>query len=101
MLFGKNHSEATTPNTSGHSRLKHAIYPENTDKPRFAAYPPCETARRLYAFQFFATAFHDTATIRQLLNLRPAPEFERWLEHMGIMENGRLTAKAGDASMFF
>ena len=47
------------------------------------------------------TAFHDTATIRQLLNLRPAPEFERWLEHMGIMENGRLTAKAGDASMFF
>ena len=59
--FGKNHSEATTPNTSGHSRLKHAIYPENTDNPRFAAYPPCETARRLYAFQFFATAFHDTA----------------------------------------
>ncbi|GAB7504400.1 hypothetical protein Bwad005_17880 [Bilophila wadsworthia] len=56
MLFGKNHSEATTPNTSGHSRLKHAIYPKNTDKPRF-----CETARRLYAFQFFATAFHDTA----------------------------------------
>lgn len=47
------------------------------------------------------TAFHDTATIRQLLNLRPAPEFERWLEHMGIMENGRLAAKAGDASMFF
>jgi ethanolamine ammonia-lyase large subunit len=47
------------------------------------------------------TAFHDTATIRQLLNLRPAPEFERWLEHMGIMENGRLTVKAGDASMFF
>ncbi len=40
---------------------KRAIYPENTDKPRFAAYPPCETARRLYAFQFFATAFHDTA----------------------------------------
>jgi ethanolamine ammonia-lyase large subunit len=47
------------------------------------------------------TAFHDTATIRQLLNLRPAPEFEVWLERMGIMENGRLTAKAGDASMFF
>ena len=47
------------------------------------------------------TAFHDTATIRQLLDLRPAPEFERWLERMGIMENGRLTAKAGDASMFF
>ncbi|XNM65717.1 ethanolamine ammonia-lyase subunit EutB [Escherichia coli] len=37
------------------------------------------------------TAFHDTATVRQLLNLRPSPEFERWLETMGIMANGRLT----------
>ncbi|HBE9079997.1 ethanolamine ammonia-lyase subunit EutB [Serratia fonticola] len=47
------------------------------------------------------TAFHDTATVRQLLNLRPAPEFERWLELRGIMANGRLTARAGDPSMFF
>lgn len=47
------------------------------------------------------TAFHDTATIRQLLNLRPAREFEVWLERMGLMEDGRLTAKAGDASVFF
>ncbi len=31
------------------------------------------------------TAFHDTATGRQLLNLRPSPEFERWLESMGII----------------
>lgn len=47
------------------------------------------------------TSFHDTATIRQLLNLRPAPEFEQWLEKYGIMEQGRLTARAGDASLFF
>lgn len=47
------------------------------------------------------TAFHDTATVRQLLNLRPAPEFELWLELRGIMANGRLTARAGDPSMFF
>ncbi|MGL4858602.1 MAG: ethanolamine ammonia-lyase subunit EutB [Enterobacteriaceae bacterium] len=47
------------------------------------------------------SAFHDTATIRQLLNLRPAPEFEVWLEKMGIMHQGRLTAQAGDASLFF
>lgn len=47
------------------------------------------------------SAFHDTAMIRQLLNLRPAPEFEQWLEKMGIMSNGRLTSIAGDASMFF
>ncbi|RJF92059.1 ethanolamine ammonia-lyase subunit EutB [Noviherbaspirillum saxi] len=46
-------------------------------------------------------AFHDIATIRQLLNLRPAAEFEAWLEQQGVMENGRLTRKAGDASIFF
>ena len=47
------------------------------------------------------SAFHDTATLRQLLNLRPSPEFEVWLEKMGIMHNGRLTPRAGDASLFF
>ena len=47
------------------------------------------------------TAFHDTATVRQLLNLRPAPEFEAWLEKMGLKENGRLTQRAGDPSLFF
>lgn len=47
------------------------------------------------------TAFHDTATIRQLLGLRPAPEFEAWMEKMGLMENGRLTRHAGDPSFFF
>ncbi|MCX7204841.1 MAG: ethanolamine ammonia-lyase subunit EutB [Proteobacteria bacterium] len=46
-------------------------------------------------------AFHDTATIRQLLNLRPAPEFEAWMEKMGLMENGILTPRAGDSSIFF
>jgi ethanolamine ammonia-lyase large subunit len=47
------------------------------------------------------TSYHDTATIRQLLNLRPSPEFEVWLERMGLMENGFLTERAGDASVFF
>jgi ethanolamine ammonia-lyase large subunit len=46
-------------------------------------------------------SYHDTATVRELLNLRPAPEFEAWLEKMGIMANGRLTASAGDPSLFF
>ncbi|GLO61251.1 ethanolamine ammonia lyase large subunit [Vibrio sp. MACH09] len=46
-------------------------------------------------------AFHDTATVRQLLGLRPAPEFEKWMEKMGLLENGILTAKAGDPSIFF
>ena len=47
------------------------------------------------------TAFHDTATVRQTLGLRPAPEFEVWLEKKGIMHNGKLTRRAGDASIFF
>ena len=46
-------------------------------------------------------SFHDIATVRQLLDLRPAPEFEQWLERHGIMENGMLTARAGDASFLF
>jgi ethanolamine ammonia-lyase large subunit len=47
-----------------------------------------------------STSFHDDASLRQLLGLRPAPEFEVWLEEMGIMEDGKLTARAGDASLF-
>ena len=46
-------------------------------------------------------SFHDIATVRQLLDLRPAQEFEHWLERKGIMENGRLTRAAGDISMLF
>ena len=46
-------------------------------------------------------AFHDIATVRQTLGLRPAPEFERWMETMGLMADGRLTRAAGDPSFFF
>jgi len=46
-------------------------------------------------------AFHDIATVRQTLGLRPAPEFERWMETMGLMSEGRLTRAAGDPSFFF
>ncbi|MBQ9930247.1 MAG: ethanolamine ammonia-lyase subunit EutB [Oscillospiraceae bacterium] len=45
-------------------------------------------------------AYHDAATIREILGLRPIAEFERWLEKMGIMENGRLTNRAGDPTIF-
>ena len=45
-------------------------------------------------------AYHDAATIREILGLRPIREFEQWLEKMGIMENGRLTARAGDPTIF-
>ena len=45
-------------------------------------------------------AYHDSAAIREVLGLRPIREFELWLEKMGIMENGRLTARAGDPTIF-
>ena len=45
-------------------------------------------------------AYHDVGTIRSILGKRPIAEFEAWLEKMGIMENGRLTAQAGDPTIF-
>ncbi len=47
-----------------------------------------------------STSYHDIATLRETMRLRPAPAFERWLERMGIMENGRLTELAGDPTLF-
>jgi len=46
------------------------------------------------------TGYHNTASLREMFNLRPTAEFEAWLERRGIMENGRLTKIAGDASLF-
>jgi ethanolamine ammonia-lyase large subunit len=36
-----------------------------------------------------STSFHDSHYLRQVLGLRPAPEFEAWLEAMGILSGGR------------
>ena len=47
-----------------------------------------------------STSYHDIATLRETLGLRPAPAFERWLERMGLMENGKLTSIAGDPTLF-
>lgn len=46
------------------------------------------------------TSYHDTASLRQLLRLRPIPEFEEWMVEIGLMKDGILTEKAGDASFF-
>ncbi len=46
------------------------------------------------------TGYHEAPSLRQLTNLRPIKEFEAWLEKMGIYENGRLSKRAGDASIF-
>jgi ethanolamine ammonia-lyase large subunit len=47
-----------------------------------------------------SNAYHDIATVRETLGLRPIRAFEEWLEKMGIMENGKLTSYAGDATIF-
>lgn len=45
-------------------------------------------------------SYHDVPTLQEMMQKRPAREFEVWLEKMGIMENGRLTSKAGDLTIF-
>ncbi|MBU3190822.1 ethanolamine ammonia-lyase subunit EutB [Clostridium bowmanii] len=47
-----------------------------------------------------STGYHETATLRELLNLKPIKEFDVWMEKMGFTKNGKLTEKAGDASVF-
>ena len=44
------------------------------------------------------TGFRETATLRQLTGKTAIPEFQRWLEMMGFLEDGKLTPKAGDGS---
>ncbi len=46
------------------------------------------------------TSYHDAPTLRQLFKLRPAPEFEAWMEGLGLIRDGVLTEKAGDPSFF-
>jgi ethanolamine ammonia-lyase large subunit len=44
-----------------------------------------------------STSFHDAQYLRQTLGLRPAPEFEQWLERMNVMRNGaRLIPATGN-----
>ncbi len=45
-------------------------------------------------------AYHDVGAIREILGKRPIHEFDMWLEKMGITENGKLTERAGDPTIF-
>lgn len=45
-------------------------------------------------------AYHDAAAIREILGLRPIREFDQWMEKMGLSENGKLTSRAGDPTIF-
>jgi ethanolamine ammonia-lyase large subunit len=46
------------------------------------------------------TGYHEVPSLRELLGLQPIGEFKLWLEKMGIYENGRLSRRGGDASLF-
>ncbi len=42
-----------------------------------------------------STSFHDAMVMRQVMGLRPAPEFEAWLQQTGIFEPGIGSRLAG------
>lgn len=46
------------------------------------------------------TGYHETPALRELLGLTPTKEFGVWMEKIGITKGGKLTSKAGDASIF-
>lgn len=46
-----------------------------------------------------STSFHDAQYVRQLLGLRPAPEFEAWLIERGIVNEQGALASAGAARL--
>jgi ethanolamine ammonia-lyase large subunit len=43
-----------------------------------------------------STSFHDSHYLRQALGLKPAPEFEAWLEKMRIVTGGRRLLPVGE-----
>lgn len=42
-----------------------------------------------------STSFHDAVAVRELLGLKPSPEFAAWLESRGIYRRGRLALANG------
>jgi ethanolamine ammonia-lyase large subunit len=47
-----------------------------------------------------SSSFHDNAAVRDLLRLKPTPEFEAWMERKGLTKDGVRTHRFGDASVF-
>ncbi len=45
------------------------------------------------------TGYHETASLREMFGLTAIKEFDAWLEKMGFSKNGKLTSRAGDASI--
>lgn len=45
-------------------------------------------------------SYHDIATLLSTFNKKPSPLYLEWLEKMGIYENGQLSERAGDLTLF-
>lgn len=45
------------------------------------------------------TGYHETASLREMYGLTAISEFQAWMEEMGFVKDGKLTEKAGDASV--
>lgn len=47
-----------------------------------------------------STSYHDAAALWEVFDLGPTTPFAHWLEERGLFENGRLTDRAGDPTVF-
>lgn len=47
-----------------------------------------------------SNSFHDATALRDVFDVTPAPAFHEWLETVGITNDGTLTEKAGDPTVF-
>ncbi|GAA0069631.1 ethanolamine ammonia-lyase subunit EutB [Clostridium sardiniense] len=45
------------------------------------------------------TGYHETASLREMFGLTAIKEFDEWMQNMGFIKDGKLTDKAGDASV--
>nr|WP_317330961.1 ethanolamine ammonia-lyase subunit EutB [uncultured Romboutsia sp.] len=45
------------------------------------------------------TGFHEISSLREMFGLTGIKEFDAWMEKMGFSKDGKLTEKAGDASI--
>lgn len=46
-----------------------------------------------------STSFHDNAAVRWLFGYRPTPEFEAWMEGLGLLADGQPTLRFGDPTV--
>ncbi|WP_110953411.1 ethanolamine ammonia-lyase subunit EutB [Anaerosinus massiliensis] len=46
------------------------------------------------------TSYHDVAALREISGKKPIKKFNQRMEELGILQNGKLTERAGDPSIF-